>query len=774
MLPHKATREPATVAPLLGWESIGATLLEPFDEGLCLLSLDGRILCFSRAAARILGAVDRDWTGTSLTALLPENERSRLKDHLLQTAQQGSARLKTQLNRPSGASAHVDIYLVPADMPETTPTIACRIVDTTHQKAIEARLLQERNLTSSILDTVGALVVVLDAKGQIVRLNRACEDLTGYSFAEVYGRPFWEFLIPPDQVEAVRDVFSRLAAGSFPNQYENDWIHRNGTRRWIAWSNTCILDDAGAVQYVIGTGIDTTGRRMVEQALAAEKERLSVTLHSIGEGVITTDEQGRVALLNSVAERLTGWSSQEALGLPAEQVFRVIDENSRESLISPVRKVLASGETQLLQNHTILISRTGQEYIIHDCAAPIRDSAGATCGAVLVFRDTTYRTQLEAEYIRSQKLESLGLLSKRIAHDFNNLLTIISGNLELAHLELPAESPVADRLVDAEAAVQRAHNLAVQLSTLAQGGTPVRKPIGLQPVIEQAARLALTGSAALCEFYFPEDLWIVDADEGQISQVVSNLVLNAEQSMGGRGTITITARNCPPGTPEGTPLPPGRYVEVAVKDNGPGIPANILPKIFEPFFSTKRPGRGLGLTSCDLIVRKHDGYLRVESTVGQGATFWFYLSASSRKSADPPAPKPEVRRGTGRILLLDDDSAVREVSADILRFLGYQVDCCENGDDTIRKYSEALLSGKPYRAVILDLTIPGGMGGLETLQILRSVDPDVRALVTSGYTNDPILVDFRKYGFSGAVVKPFEVGDLAEAIARSFENVNSA
>lgn len=309
---------------------------------------------------------------------------------------------------------------------------------------------------------------------------------------------------------------------------------------------------------------------------------------------------------------------------------------------------------------------------------------------------------------------------------------------------------------------------------MAQGGTPVRKPIGLQPVIEQAARLALTGSAALCEFYFPEDLWIVDADEGQISQVVSNLVLNAEQSMGGRGTITITARNCPPGTPEGTPLPPGRYVEVAVKDNGPGIPANILPKIFEPFFSTKRPGRGLGLTSCDLIVRKHDGYLRVESTVGQGATFWFYLSASSRKSADPPAPKPEVRRGTGRILLLDDDSAVREVSADILRFLGYQVDCCENGDDTIRKYSEALLSGKPYRAVILDLTIPGGMGGLETLQILRSVDPDVRALVTSGYTNDPILVDFRKYGFSGAVVKPFEVGDLAEAIARSFENVNSA
>lgn len=770
MLPQKASHDLPSTTTLSGWESVGAALLEPFDEGLCLLSPDTRILRLSAAAARILGAADRDGSSMTLAALVSEADRLRLKDHLDFAAKQGSARLKLQLRRASGVAAYVDVYLVSANLPELPTAIACRIVDVTHQKSVEARLLQERNLTSSILDTVGALIIVMDAKGQIVRFNRACEELTGYSFSEVYGRPFWDFLIPPDQVDSVRSVFCKLAAGSFPNHHENDWLHRSGARRWIAWSNTCIVDDNGEVQYVIGTGIDMTERRQTERALAAEKERLTVTLHSIGEGVITTDEQGRVTLLNSVAERLTGWASADALGLAAEQVFDVIDEGTRDPLLSPVRKVLASGETQQLQNHTILIARDGQEYIIHDCAAPIRDASGAIRGTVLVFRDTTYRTQLEAEYIRSQKLESLGMLAKGIAHDFNNLLTVISGNLELARAELPIVNAATGRLGDAEAAVQRARHLAAQLSTLAQGGAPMRKPMNLKPVIEQAARLALTGSAVSCEFDIAEDLWAVDADDGQISQVVGNLVLNADQSMGGRGAIVIAARNCPSGTPDGTPLPPGRYVEVSVQDGGPGIPADVLPKIFEPFFSTKRRGRGLGLTSCDLIIRKHDGYLRAQSMSGQGATFTFYLAASARKVTDAPAAKPEVRRGSGRVLLLDDDAAVREVSADIMRFLGYQVDCTDNGDDTIRKYADALLSGKPYRIVILDLTIPGGMGGLETLRILRDVDPDVRAVVTSGYTNDPILVDFRQYGFSGAVVKPFEVSDLAEALARSLEN----
>jgi len=377
-------------------------------------------------------------------------------------------------------------------------------------------------------------------------------------------------------------------------------------------------------------------------------------------------------------------------------------------------------------------------------------------------------SRLQAELQRANKLEALGLLAGGIAHDFNNLLTAIIGNISLVLYDRSIAPESAESLRDAEKAADRAKNLTLQLLTFAKGGTPIQVAVLLPDVIREVAEFALHGSGVHCRFNVQEGLWPANVDKGQIGQVVQNIVINAMQAMPKGGTIDVSIRNEEIGEKNDRFLAPGRYLRLSFADHGQGIRPENLDRIFDPYFTTKKNGVGLGLATVHSIVKKHLGHISVESELGKGTTFSLWLPAAPSAAAGDGPRGLEVsakdKLGASRILLMDDEVSIRRLGTTILSRLGYEVSVVNRGEDAVREYAQSLKSGRPYAAVILDLTIPGGMGGLQAMEELRKIDPNVRAIVSSGYSNDTVLSEYRAYGFRGIVAKPYAAEDLAKAV----------
>jgi two-component system, cell cycle sensor histidine kinase and response regulator CckA len=509
--------------------------------------------------------------------------------------------------------------------------------------------------------------------------------------------------------------------------------------------------------------------RQSRDALAAETERLAVTLRSIADGVIATDTRGCVVLMNHVAEQLTGWRQTEAAGRPFDEVFRTVDAETLQPLDNPAQQLLESGRPVSRAGSAVLVSREGVRRMIEESGAPIRSAGGEVYGVILVFRDITEKRQMERELLRAQKLESVGVLAGGIAHDFNNVLTAVVGNLGLAKSYTFPGSEIHERIEAAEKASECAEGLARQLLTFSRGGEPVKQPLVVQTLLRTASSIGLSGSNVKCELDVAEDTWPVDADEGQMQQVMNNLILNAAEAMSTGGTVTIRAENTvvARGRDEEVPLNPGRYVTVSVQDRGVGIPEEHLSKIFDPFFSTKRKGSGLGLAVVDSVVRKHGGHVGVSSKPGEGATFTLRLPAAKTRAevpADTARKEDLPRKGVGRVLLMDDEAIVRAVAQEMLAHLGYEVVVAREGQEAVCRFGEALEDGRPFDLVILDLTVAGGMGGEEAVRRLREIDPRVKAVVSSGYNESPVMADFESYGFSGVIPKPYRLADLASRV----------
>ena len=306
----------------------------------------------------------------------------------------------------------------------------------------------------------------------------------------------------------------------------------------------------------------------------------------------------------------------------------------------------------------------------------------------------------------------------------------------------------------------RARDLTQQLLTFSKGGAPVKKAASMEQIVLDSASFVLRGSNVKCEFVVPDPVWTVDADEGQMNQVINNLVINADQSMPEGGTISIRIENVTVGKKDIMAIKEGRYVKISIEDQGVGIAKEYLQKIFDPFFTTKQKGSGLGLAIVYSIINKHDGYINVESKVGIGTTFHVYLPASENGLQPKYQGSETPIKGSGKILVMDDEEVIREVATEILDHLGYRVVVCCNGSKAVEEYVKARDTGDPFDAVIMDLTIPGGMGGKETMKKLQEIDKEVICIVSSGYSNDPILADYREYGFSGVAVKPYNMEEL--------------
>jgi len=369
---------------------------------------------------------------------------------------------------------------------------------------------------------------------------------------------------------------------------------------------------------------------------------------------------------------------------------------------------------------------------------------------------------LKEELQRASKLDSLGLLAGGIAHDFNNLLTVMMGNISLASYDPNLRHETAESLRSAEQAAVRARDLTQQLLTFAKGGAPLRVAVSLPEVVQEVTEFALRGSKTRCEFDQPVDLWPANVDKGQIAQVVQNIVINAVQAMPTGGVIDISLSNELVGGEFGRVLAPGRYVKLAIADHGPGISPENLPKIFDPYFTTKKHGNGLGLATVHSIIKKHLGHISAESALGRGTTFKIWLPAAEHSPAVDSTPPIFHPVEAGRFSV--HKKQVRQLGQSLLKRMGHAVTTVCDGAETLREYARARQAGQPYDLVILDLTIPGGMGGREAMEKLLLVDPKVKAIVSSGYSNDLVLSNYQAHGFRGMVSKPYDITDLSHAI----------
>jgi PAS domain S-box-containing protein len=508
-----------------------------------------------------------------------------------------------------------------------------------------------------------------------------------------------------------------------------------------------------------------------EAALAAEKERLALesarlnaTLRTISDGVISVDRNGMMLLMNEGAQRLAGVSAGATTdGRLCSLLVSVgfLEDECQASL----QRVLIEGLPARIRRDVTGTSTTLR--MVEVTGTPTRGDCGVT-GAVFVLRDISDLARIEHERAKAVRLESLGVLAGGLAHDFNNILMGVVGNLSLAQSMVAADSDLSTRLSSAAAACARARGVTNQLLTFAKGGAPVKTTTSVRELVTECTRFALSGSPVAPRFEIADNIWEAEVDTVQVGQVIQNLVLNGMQAMPRGGVMEVSLTNVEldaESVPPQTSMTPGKYVCLTVQDSGHGMPSDVLGRIFDPYFTTKEKGSGLGLAISYSIIRAHNGGITVESEQGVGSRFNVYLPASSTRIAlAGPISEDIPSSFNGRVLIMDDEEMVAEVAQEMLENIGYTAKLTASGHDAIHEFQSAETAEEPFDAVILDLTVPGGMGGAEAVGHIKKIRATVPVLVMSGYADDSVLARYRDYGFDGVLPKPFMIPDLRRVL----------
>ena len=633
------------------------------------------------------------------------------------------------------------------------------LIDISERKKNEETI---RKLSMAVEQSASSIIIT-DSHGNIEYVNPQFSKVSGYSGKEAIGRNPNLLKSGKMQSSEYKKLWDTINNGG---EWRGEFLNKkkNGELYWELATISPIRDSNKVTTHFIAVKEDITERRKVEDKLAEEKERLAVTLGSIADGVITTDTSGKITLINKAAEKILESDLKDALNEPIEALFNIYEDISRGKVKNPVELVLSSGVSYESAKPVILITKSGKEKIIEDSGSPIKDVSGRIIGVVLVFRDITEKYKMQDDYYKSKKLESIGILAGGIAHDFNNFLTAILGNITLGKIYSSQNDKIYEILSEAEKACIRSKELTQQLLTFSKGGTPVKKIGSISSLLKESIDFILRGSNVKSEYIEKEPPLAIEMDEGQINQVINNLVINAKQSMENGGLLTVKVENIKKKATDNLPIADGNYVKISIKDRGVGISKENLQKIFDPYFSTKKMGNGLGLSISYSIIQKHNGYITAESEMGKGATFYIYLPAIDVVYEKSDGGGAKVLMKSARVLLMDDEDLVREVTGKMLNFIGCEVEFASDGEEAIEIYKEAIENNKKYDLVIMDLTIPGGMGGKETIKVLKALDPSIKAVVSSGYSTDEVMSDFKKYGFKGIIVKPYKIEDLSRVI----------
>ena len=473
--------------------------------------------------------------------------------------------------------------------------------------------------------------------------------------------------------------------------------------------------------------------------------------------------EGVFTFFSPSLKSMLGFEPIEAVGTRIVDVFSGADrEKIKRALTNATNAGPTNTETMVFElTHT---RRDGSVFPGEANCTTLLDDDGRAIGIQGITRDISGRKQIEEELQKVDQLESLGVLAGGIAHDVNNVLAGIVGNISLARISSESDER-DDHLSLAEGAALRIRDLSSQLLTFSKGGAPSLRNLDVGPLLEETVRFALSGSNVASESDVADSLWTVQADSGQIGQVVNNLVLNAKQAMPKGGVLKVAAHNVstlenPVALLQGT-----HYVRITVQDEGTGIPDEQIKKIFDPFFTTKATGNGLGLATSHSIIQQHSGHIDVQSQPGEGTCFDVYLPAHPDSLPDQLKTRSDALiHGKGRILVMDDEESIRDLSVALLNRLGYDALVVGDGAEAIESYQKHMLSAGAFSAVILDLTVPGGMGGEEAISMLQELDPDVKAICASGYAHSAVISNYHQYGFGRALAKPYRLSELAQAL----------
>jgi PAS domain S-box-containing protein len=611
-------------------------------------------------------------------------------------------------------------------------------------------MLTSRDKLAMFVDALPDLAFVVDGHGRILDVLCSDPDLLYAPAEHLIGLTLMEVL--PDPLANRAFTAIRKTVDSGRSQQLDYQLQVPAGLHWFE-GRTSLLD-VPENQPAKATFIarDITERKQTELALRASQARLNTVIESLPFDFWQIGLDGRYELQNSVCRQhwgdVVGKRPEDAA--PNPEVADLWRENNRRAFEGK----LVTGEVKYEVD--------GEERHFLNILTPIKDG-DSTIGIMGINIDVTDRMTLIEQMQRAQKLESIGILAGGIAHDFNNILMGITGNLSLAQADCQSAQECCRYVENAEKACRQAQHLTQQLLTFAKGGNPIRKSVNIGPFLRESVELALSGSRCTCEFDIAADLPPAYTDPGQIHQVINNLMINACQAMPGGGVIQVSSDRHRALDDDSQGLAAGRYLRIAVKDQGNGIPEEDIEKIFDPYFSTKKTGHGLGLAIAHSIVVKHNGAISIQSRAGAGTTVEVFLPSTDEQPAEEMVPGAPST-GTGRILVMDDDTTVLAVVADMLQRRGYEVTTAEDCAEAAGLLGEAKESGSPFVAMVLDLTIPGGLGGQECLKLLRRIAPGLPAIAASGYSNDPVMSNHRDYGFDDVIVKPFDSEDLARKL----------
>jgi PAS domain S-box-containing protein len=626
-------------------------------------------------------------------------------------------------------------------------------LDITERVRAEKALRDSEERYRAITESAEDCIFCKDAARRYTFVNRAAQRLLGRPAEELVGRTPEEVFGERDAA-VVRDVDDRNFAGETVDAVRTLRIgDRNVTLHTI---QVPLRDAEGNVEGIAGIVRDVTEQTRAAEALRESEERFRTLFEESNDGIFILDMAGNVMDVNRHAYETLGYTREQMLSM---HVAQFVAPDLMYSVPANIKVVKREGKAIFESAHT----RSDGTVVPVEVNANVMNLKGEERFLCLV-RDITERKQAEEEARRSERLEALGLLAGGIAHDFNNMLMGVMASVSSARLDPHTSVDAAQALNDAEKAIVRARGLTQQLLTFSRGGAPVRRAASIADLVRDTAEFALAGSSIRCRFEFPRGLWPAHVDENQISQVIQNLVLNAKHAMPEGGFVDVDASNVRVEAGEVPPLKPGKYVCISIRDQGAGIAREDLTRIFDPYFTTKATDSGLGLAISHSIVQKHEGHIRVDSRPGVGTCVEIFLPAGEAEAVPAAEAGGKAGKGEGHILLMDDDAIIRRGARNLLTQLGYDVACAADGEEALRLYADAASDGSPFDAVVLDLTVPAGMGGTTCLDRLKQFDPSVRAVVSSGYADDPIMADYRAHGFLAVVRKPYTAEELVRAL----------
>jgi PAS domain S-box-containing protein len=604
--------------------------------------------------------------------------------------------------------------------------------------------------------------MVFDGQGSCLETNNTGISIMGYKGCDLIGKKLNEFF--PKE-------FSLIVGGAIRNVMAGQRSSFEAVQKFqdsseIIWDAVLspIRDKTGKVTRFIGIFSDITKRKLAEQSLRQSEEFLRNVLDNVDLGFLVIDRDYRIIGANKA---FCKWADAPIEDITNKYCYKVTHKSLRpcfeEGEDCAVKRTFQTGEPhKAVHKHE---DAKGNILYVETSAFPLKDASGTITSAIETINNITDRYLLEAEQLKTQKLEAIGTLAGGIAHDFNNLLQGVFGYLSIAKMSLNDREKTFAMLEQAEQALNMSVNLTSQLLTFSKGGKPVKKRIKLRSLIENTVKFAMSGSPCDYRFAIDEKLSQVEADEGQIGQVIQNIVLNANDAMPYGGTVTVHAKNAEiPKAHNSLLVKGGKFVNIRIKDSGVGIPEQYLPRVFDPYFTTKQKGSGLGLATSYSIVRNHGGVLWVNSKVGKGTTFYIYLPAIDAEEEKQSHVSASIPERKGRVLLMDDEEMIRNVATEMITVFGHEVECAEDGKTAIEKFNHARNAGRPFDVVILDLTVKGGMGGEQTVKKLLEIDPKAKVAVSSGYAENPVTSDYRSYGFAAILNKPYRIDLLRDTL----------